>query len=99
MSDNTKNFIDKLSAGDQVAAGDAFTAALRDKVGSALETKRQEFASNLFNGPMNADGQPETSHSDPKPEVLSPNIETNPSNPQAPEVTATGHDDVQTDGQ
>ena len=60
MSEEVKNFIDKLSQNDMTAAGDAFKDALRSKVGDALDVKRQEVASNLFTA------EP---HSDPKPEI------------------------------
>jgi hypothetical protein len=64
MSEEVKNFIDKIASGDNAAAGDAFKDALRMKVGSALDAHRQEVAGNMFNGTVEA--QP---HSDPKPEI------------------------------
>jgi hypothetical protein len=67
MSDEVKNFIDKIADGDNTAAGDAFKDALRVKVGDALDAHRQEVAGNLFNGTFEA--QP---HSDPKPEIADP---------------------------
>jgi hypothetical protein len=67
MSEQVKNFIDKLSLGQAAEAGEAFKDALRDKVGDALETKRKELASVLFQA------QP---HSDAKPEVLNPSVKT-----------------------
>ena len=67
MSDEVKNFIDKIADGDNAAAGDAFKDALRMKVGDALDAHRQEVAGNMFNGTIEA--QP---HSDPKPEVADP---------------------------
>jgi hypothetical protein len=68
MSENTKAFIDALQTGDNMAAGDAFKDALRDKVGAALDTRRQELASSLFNKTTN-EAMP---HSDPKPEIADP---------------------------
>ena len=35
INDNTKNFIDQLSNGNNTDAGEAFKSALRDKVGDA----------------------------------------------------------------
>ena len=67
MSEEVKNFIDKIADGDNTTAGDAFKDALRAKVGNALDAHRQEVAGNLFNGTLEA--QP---HSDPKPEVADP---------------------------
>ena len=67
MSEETKAFIDKLAAGDNAAAGDAFKAALSSKVGSQLDQARKDMAGNLFNG--NIEAEP---HSDPKPEIADP---------------------------
>ena len=67
MSEETKAFIDKLAAGDNAAAGDAFKDALRSKVGSQLDQARKDMAGNLFNG--NIEAEP---HSDPKPEIAAP---------------------------
>ena len=60
MSEEVKNFIDKMAQNDMVGAGDAFKDALRSKVGDALDVKRQDTASAMFKA------QP---HSDPKPEI------------------------------
>ena len=67
MSEETKNFIDKLAAGDNAGAGEAFKDALRVKVGSQLDQARKDMAGNLFNG--NIEAEP---HSDPKPEIADP---------------------------
>ena len=69
MSEQVKSFIDKLSTGDNTEAGEAFKDALRAKVGDALEVRRQEMASNLFDT---------AAISDPKPEVIDPSPETVP---------------------
>ena len=67
MSEETKNFIDKLAAGDNAGAGEAFKDALRVKVGNQLDQARKDMAGNLFNG--NIEAEP---HSDPKPEIADP---------------------------
>ena len=67
MSEETKNFIDKLAAGDNAGAGEAFKDALRVKVGNQLDQARKDMAGNLFNG--NLEAEP---HSDPKPEIADP---------------------------
>jgi len=67
MSEETKAFIDKLAAGDNAAAGDAFKDALRVKVGNQLDQARKDMAGNLFNGSLEAEP-----HSDPKPEIADP---------------------------
>ena len=50
MSEEVKNFIDKLADGDNADAGEAFKDALRAKVGDALDVRRKELAGSLFNG-------------------------------------------------
>jgi len=70
MSEETKNFIDKLAVGDNAGAGDAFKDALRVKVGQTLDNHRKDMAGNMFN---QANPIPEAeAHSDPKPEIADP---------------------------
>jgi|TARA_B100000287_G_scaffold184505_1_gene174479 hypothetical protein len=64
MSEEVKNFIDKIADGDNAGAGDAFKDALRVKVGDQLDNHRKDLAGNLFNGVVEAEP-----HSDPKPEI------------------------------
>ena len=71
MSEETKNFIDKLSAGDNAGAGEAFKDALRVKVGQTLDNHRKDMAGNLFNQTDNPIPEAEA-HSDPKPEIADP---------------------------
>ena len=66
MSEEVKNFIDKIADGDNAGAGDAFKDALRVKVGNSLDAHRQEVAGNMFNGNV------EQPHSDPKPVIADP---------------------------
>ena len=70
MSEKIKDFVDKLSAGDNAGAGEAFKDALRDKVATSLDSQRQDIASRIF-----ADVQPEAD-SDPKPAVTDPSEKT-----------------------
>ena len=65
MSSEVKNFIDKLGAGKSAEAGDAFKDALRSKVGDALDQRRKDMASAMFNGQA-------MPHSDNKPQVATP---------------------------
>ena len=44
VNDNTKNFIDQLSLGKNDDAGEAFKAALRDKVANSLDNARKDIA-------------------------------------------------------
>jgi len=67
MSDEVKSFVDKLAAGDNAGAGEAFKDALRVKVGSTLDAHRKDMAGNMFN---QANPIPEAeAHSDPKPDI------------------------------
>ena len=67
VNDNTKNFIDQLSQGKNDEAGEAFKAALRDKVADSLANARKDLAGNMFREPIEAEA-----HSDPKPEIADP---------------------------
>ena len=60
MSEEVKDFIDKMAQNNMVGAGDAFKDALRAKMGDALDKQRQDIAGNMFKA------QP---HSDPKPDI------------------------------
>jgi hypothetical protein len=71
MSEETKNFIDKLAVGDNAGAGEAFKDALRVKVGQTLDNHRKDMAGNLFNKIDNPIPEAEA-HSDPKPEIADP---------------------------
>ena len=70
MSENVKNFIDKLAVGNNAEAGEAFKDALRAKVADSLDQARVDVAGKIFNG---VEPLP---HSDPKPAVTDPNPET-----------------------
>ena len=82
INDNTKNFIDQLSQGNSVDAGEAFKDALRDKVANALDNARKDIAGNMFNGNIEA-----ASHSDPKPVIADPGT-FNPDGSISPTTTA-----------
>jgi len=71
MSEAVKNFVDAMEKGDNVAAGDAFKDALRDKVADQLDGHRKEVASKIFTGVPEADAI-----SDPKPVVTDPDPKT-----------------------
>ena len=66
----TAEFIDKLQAGKNADAGEAFKDALRDKVASALDKQRVDVAAKVFKGV-----EPEK-FSAPKPAVTDPSART-----------------------
>ena len=85
MSEEVKNFIDKMAQNDMVGAGDAFKDALRSKVGDALDVKRQDTAGAMFKA------EP---HSDPKPEIAGTGTFT-----QDGQVEPTGKEAIATETQ
>ena len=48
-NENVKNMIDSLTSRDNVAAQDSFKNALSDKIGQALDDKRQSVATDWLN--------------------------------------------------
>jgi hypothetical protein len=48
-NENVENMVDSLASGDNVAAQDAFKSALTDKIGDALDAKRQTVANDWLN--------------------------------------------------
>ena len=48
-NDNIKNMVNSLSSGDNIKAQDAFKNALSDKIGQALDDKRQTVANDWLN--------------------------------------------------
>ncbi len=48
-NENVVSMVDSLTSGDNVAAQDAFKSALTDKIGDALDAKRQTVANDWLN--------------------------------------------------
>ena len=48
-NENVVSMVDNLTSGDNVAAQDAFKSALTDKIGQALDDKRQTVANDCLN--------------------------------------------------
>ena len=48
-NDNVKDMVNSLTSGDNVKAQDAFKNALSDKIGQALDDKRQTVATDWLN--------------------------------------------------
>ena len=68
MSEDVRQFVDNLTAGENNEAGEAFKSALRGKVGDALDAKRKETAANMFATAQSIPNEAEP-YSDPKPEI------------------------------
>ena len=54
-NENVVSMVDNLTSGDNVAAQDAFKSALTDKIGQALDDKRQTVANDWLNAGDNFD--------------------------------------------
>ena len=54
-NENVVSMVDSLTGGDNVAAQDAFKGALTDKIGQALDDKRQTVANDWLNAGDNFD--------------------------------------------
>ena len=48
-NENVVSMVDSLTSGDNIAAQDAFKGALTDKIGQALDDKRQTVANDWLN--------------------------------------------------
>ena len=48
-NENVVSMVDSLTSGDNIAAQDAFKSALTDKIGQALDDKRQTVANDWLN--------------------------------------------------
>ena len=48
-NENVVSMVDSLTSGDNIAAQDAFKSALTDKIGQALDDKRQSVANDWLN--------------------------------------------------
>ena len=103
MTEEVKNFIDKLAKNDMVGAGDAFKDALRSKMGDALDKQRQDIAGNMFKAQAHSDPKPEISGTgtftpDGKIEPTGANAqETQPETPETPEVSDAESQPVSTE--
>ena len=54
-NDNVKDMVNSLTSGDNVKAQDAFKNALSDKIGQALDDKRQTVATDWLNSAQDQD--------------------------------------------
>ena len=54
-NENVVNMVDSLTGGDNVAAQNAFKSALTDKIGDALDAKRQTVANDWLNAASEAE--------------------------------------------
>jgi len=63
-NENVKTMVDSLASGDNVAAQDAFKSALTDKIGQALDDKRQTVANDWLNSAQDLEANKDASELD-----------------------------------
>ena len=74
-NDNVKNMVDSLTGGDNVKAQDAFKNALSDKIGQALDDKRQSVATDWLNSAQDQEAIKDASGLDNASGVVTPGQE------------------------
>jgi hypothetical protein len=56
MSNNTLDLINAIAQGDAVGAEESFQASMSEKIGTHLDTMRQDVANTLFSTPVVEEG-------------------------------------------
>ena len=74
-NDNVKDMVDSLTGGDNVKAQDAFKNALSDKIGQALDDKRQSVATDWLNSAQDQEAIKDASGLDNASGVVTPGQE------------------------
>ena len=74
-NDNVKDMVDSLTSGDNVKAQDAFKNALSDKIGQALDDKRQSVATDWLNSAQDQEAIKDASGLDNASGVVTPGQE------------------------
>ena len=75
-NDNVKDMVNSLAGGDNIKAQDAFKNALSDKIGQALDDKRQTVATDWLNSAQDQEAIKDASGLDDNPsDVVTPGEE------------------------
>ena len=86
-NDNVKDMVNSLAGGDNIKAQDAFKNALSDKIGQALDDKRQTVATDWLNSAQDQEAIKDASGLDAgASSVVTPGHETPVEEPVAAEV-------------
>ena len=86
-NDNVKDMVNSLTSGDNVKAQDAFKNALSDKIGQALDDKRQTVATDWLNSAQDQEAIKDAAGLDNVSGVVTPGQEQEPvEQPVADEV-------------
>ena len=75
-NDNVKDMVNSLTGGDNVKAQDAFKNALSDKIGQALDDKRQSVATDWLNSAQDQEAIKDASGLDNVSGVVTPGQES-----------------------
>ena len=95
-NDNVKDMVNSLASGDNVKAQDAFKNALSDKIGQALDDKRQTVATDWLNSAQDQEAIKDAAGLDNVSGVVTPGQESPVEEPVAAEVEIDqGGEDVE----
>ena len=85
-NDNVKDMVNSLAGGDNIKAQDAFKNALSDKIGQALDDKRQTVATDWLNSAQDQEAIKDAAGLDNVSGVVTPGQESPVEEPVADEV-------------
>ena len=85
-NDNVKDMVNSLAGGDNIKAQDAFKNALSDKIGQALDDKRQTVATDWLNSAQDQEAIKDAAGLDNVSGVVTPGQESPVEEPVANEV-------------
>ena len=95
-NDNVKDMVNSLAGGDNIKAQDAFKNALSDKIGQALDDKRQTVATDWLNSAQDQEAIKDAAGLDDVGGVVTPGQESPVEEPVADEVEIDqGGEDVE----
>jgi hypothetical protein len=95
-NDNVKDMVNSLASGDNIKAQDAFKNALSDKIGQALDDKRQSVATDWLNSAQDQEAIKDAAGLDNVSGVVTPGQESPVEEPVANEVEIDqGGEDVE----
>ena len=93
-NDNVKDMVNSLAGGDNIKAQDAFKNALSDKIGQALDDKRQTVATDWLNSAQDQEAIKDAAGLDNASGVVTPGQEEEPVEPVAEvEIDQGGEDE------
>ena len=94
-NDNVKDMVNSLAGGDNIKAQDAFKNALSDKIGQALDDKRQTVATDWLNSAQDQEAIKDAAQLDNVSGVVTPGQEPVEPVTQEPVEIDQGGEDVE----